>query len=64
MINRDKLRGLMAERKITQAKLAKEIGISTNSLNMKLNGKTSFNESEIRSIAKCLDVSTDFLFTY
>lgn len=62
MVNRDKLRGLMAVNKMTQAKLAECIGISTNALNKKLNGKAVFNEKEINAIAKCLGVTADFLF--
>lgn len=63
MINRNRLRGLMAEKNITQAKLAKAIGISVNAFNMKLKGKTVFNENEIKSIANYFNVATDFLFT-
>lgn len=62
MLNRNKLRGLMAERNIKQVELAKAIGISINAFNMKLNGKTVFNEHEIKRIADYFKVSIDFLF--
>lgn len=62
MINRNKLRGLMAEQKITQTKLAKELGISKNSLNTKINGKSVFNENEISKISNLLGIDAGFLF--
>lgn len=62
MINRNKLRGLMAEQKITQTKLAQELGISFQSFNMKLNGKSTFNENEIKRIANVLKIDMNILF--
>jgi putative transcriptional regulator len=62
MINRNKLRGLMAENSITQTELAKRLGISTNAFNMKINGKTSFTETEIKRIAEILKIELSFLF--
>lgn len=62
MINRNKLRGLMAEKNIKQVDMAEAIGISTNAFNMKLNEKSRFDENEIFAIAKRLGVDVDFLF--
>lgn len=64
MINRNKLRGLMAERGIKQGELAKSIGISVNSFNMKLNEKSRFDENEIYLIAKKLRVEINYLFIF
>ena len=47
LINRDKLRGLMAELKLTQDDLSKELGISRASFNYKMTCKLEFTEKEI-----------------
>lgn len=62
MINRNKLRGLMAERNIKQGEMAEAIGISVNAFNMKLNEKSRFDENEIYAIAEKLQVEVNFLF--
>lgn len=46
-----KLRGLMAENKITQRKLASELDLNITTLNFKLNGKTDFTLSEAMKIS-------------
>lgn len=62
MINRNKLRGLMAERSVKQAELAKVIGIAINTFNSKLLGKNQFTEKEIKIIADYFNVDVAFLF--
>ena len=62
MFNLDKVRGCMAERRDTQEDLAKILGLSTNSVNNKLNGKTPFNDREIGKIAKHYKKSAGFFF--
>lgn len=62
MINRNKLRGLMATRGIGQGELAKKLNLSYNSLNMKVNGKNQFTEKEIKIIADYFNVDVSFLF--
>ena len=62
MVNRNKLRGMMAEKNKKQIDVANALGISVNAFNMKLNGKTKFNESEVKGIADYLNVQIDFLF--
>lgn len=64
MINRNKLRGLMATKGIRQSELAKELDLSYNSFNMKLNGKNLFTEVEIKKIADYFNVDINFLFDY
>lgn len=51
-----KLKGLMAEKGISQKKLAKAVGISSVSLNQKLNGITYFDAEDIVKIADYLEI--------
>lgn len=50
---------IMRQRGITQLQLAKDIGMSYNSLNYKLWGKHAMTFTEARSIAKYLGISCD-----
>lgn len=47
LINRDKLRGCMAEHRTTQEEIAVYLGITRASMNNKMTQKTDFNEKEI-----------------
>lgn len=51
-VNRNKLRGKMAENSYTQTTLSKELDICRQSLSDKLAGKSQFSESEIAILAK------------
>ena len=53
------LKKIIEDRGIKYQYLAKELGISRESLYNKVNGKTEFTAGEIRSIAKTL--ALDFL---
>jgi DNA-binding Xre family transcriptional regulator len=55
-MNVNLLKGKMAEKQITQGLLAKEIGISENSLSRKLLGKREFRLSEAVAICKVLEI--------
>lgn len=55
MINAKKLRGKMAECGFTQEQLAQRIGVSTNTLSRKINGKIKFTVDEAVSICTVLD---------
>lgn len=58
-----KLRGKMVELRVTQGDLAKELGISPSTLNLKLNGKREFTLSEIWRIKLALNLeNTDAYF--
>lgn len=57
-----KIRGLIAEHGITQKELAEIIGISEQSMNLKLKGKRQFKANEIGKIARYFDIEVDFLF--
>ena len=55
-MNLNKLRGILAEKKITQVSLAKAMHLSTKSINAKLNGKVSITVDEANEIAKIADI--------
>lgn len=57
MINKGKLKGIMAEAGITQADLAKRINMSPNTLSNKLNGKRDFMVDEVSRICEALNIS-------
>lgn len=54
----------MARYKITQAQIAKELGITATTLSLKLNGKSNLSLKECVKIKQILgtDVSVDYLF--
>lgn len=52
----NKLMGRMREMKVSQEKLAKEIGISTTSLSNKLHGKVDFATKEVFLVMKALNI--------
>lgn len=51
-----RLRGLMAERGVSQKQLATEIGLNESTLNSKLSGKGKFRSDEIVAIATKFDI--------
>ena len=52
----DKLRGIMAEKKISQVDIADRLNISLQAVNNKFTGKTEFTLKEIKEISKMLCV--------
>lgn len=56
-MSNNKLKGKIAEAGFSQRSLAKEIGMSKNSLNSKINGKTPFNTTEIQRICEKLGIT-------
>ena len=57
----EKLRGLMAEKGMTQIDLADKLTISMSAMNSKMLGKTEFTLREIREIARIFNV--EFIIT-
>ena len=51
-----KIKARLVEKNLRQSDLAKHLGISTQSLNRKLNGISDFRLSELEEIAKILDI--------
>lgn len=52
----DKLKGKMTEKHISQKKLSKVLGITVQSLNAKLNGRTQFTLEEVVRITEYLKI--------
>lgn len=55
-MNANLLRAALAEHGMNQAQLAKKIGISSNSMSRKLNGKREFTLSEVVAITEALEL--------
>ncbi len=58
------LKGKMRENKITYRELSKDVGISLNALNSKLNGYTPFNLDEAAKIVDRLDIDSEDIVRY
>lgn len=58
-MNLDKLRGLRAERNLTQLDMAKKLGINIMTYSNKENGKRDFSSAEIRAIKDCLNLTLE-----
>lgn len=56
-MNSNKLKGKMIENGYSQSKMAKEIGISVQTLNAKLNGRTQFTLDEVVKITSILRIN-------
>ena len=52
----DKLKGKMAEQNISQEKMAKNLGITVQSFNAKLNGRSHFRLEEVVKITEILSL--------
>lgn len=61
----DKLKGKMTENRISQEKMAKGLGITVQSLNAKLNGRSQFTLEEVVKITEILSLKDpiDIFFT-
>ena len=61
-MNHEMLRGIIQDRGVKVSVLADKIGISRQSLHMKLNGERSFDQGEIMAIKTNLRLSdTEFM---
>ena len=61
--NYSKLLGRMKECGYTQEKLAQAIGISSSTLNLKLNNRANFYQPEMQAICKLLNISGADVYT-
>lgn len=59
-----KLRGRIIEKYGTQEKFARELGISKNSLSLKMNGKTSFSQEDVIKWCTLLNIATENIGEY
>lgn len=55
------IKSLMIKNALNQATLSEHLNISLQSLNLKLNGKREFKESELVSMADLFKVTIDYL---
>ncbi|NFO86501.1 DUF739 family protein [Clostridium botulinum] len=55
-MNSNKLKGKMIEKSYTQKNLAKELGITPQSLNAKINKRSQFTLDEVVKIVSILDI--------
>lgn len=62
IVNIDKIRGLMAERKVNGLEMASHLGISQTAFYMKINGKREFSSNELGLIAKVLNTTPNFFY--
>lgn len=58
-----KIRSLLFKKRMSQAELAKEIGMSASVMSSRIHGKSTFSVPEIKNIAKVLSVSVDYLLS-
>lgn len=56
-----KLKGLLAEKDLTQKYLAELLGLSPVTINQKINGALEFTYTEVETICSELEVSTEIL---
>lgn len=52
-----KVKGRMREKGLTQAMVAKRLGLSTQAFSSKVNGKTDFKLSELEALCGILEIS-------
>lgn len=60
--NPNKVRGLMAEEKLTQEALSKKLNCSTRTFNLKLNSKIEFKVSDIEKLACIFNKGIEYFF--
>ena len=60
----NKLRGRIIEKFATQEEFARKIGISKNSLSLKMNGKTSFSQNDIIKWSELLEIDANEIGQY
>lgn len=61
-MNKTELRAAMIRKGFTYSELGDAIGLSTTSINNKLNGHRQFKAQEISAIAAALDLTADETF--
>ena len=68
MVNTDKLKGIMREKRMTQADAARILGISECTVNQKINNVRPFFLDEAGKLAEALEINTgnfgDYFFAF
>lgn len=62
--NYSELLGRIKAKKLTQEELARIIKLNPSTLNLKLNNKSEFSQSEIRNICNAMDIPYSEIATY
>lgn len=58
-MNLDKLKGKLKEKRLSYKDVAGILGVSTTTVNSKMNGETRFYLEEIRLLSDCLGLSDE-----
>lgn len=64
MINTNKIKGLLREKGLTQADIAKELGLSQPTVNQKLNNLRAMDLEEAEKISNILGIDAGEFATY
>ena len=59
MIDYDKLRGALAEKRVTQAEIATVLGCSRQAISNKMTGKNSLTIRDVTAIVKLIEADSD-----
>ena len=59
MVNTKKLKGVLVEHGFSQQSLAKEMNLSKNTLNSRINGRSEFSTEEVKTICRLLYLSQE-----
>ncbi len=58
-MDREELRAEIARKNVSKGKLAKELGISSGSLWLKMTGQREFKETEIKALVRALNLTPE-----
>lgn len=64
MINNSLLWGLLKSKRLTQKELASMIGITNQTLSLKMSGKVQFKQKEIKKISEILNIPKNEIGQY
>ena len=64
MISNSLLWGLLKSKRLTQKELANRIGITNQTLSLKMSGKVQFKQKEIKKISEVLDIPQNKIGEY
>lgn len=64
MVNSNKLKGLIKEKQLTQADIARHLGLATPTVSQKLNNIRPFDLTEAEKLSKLLGIDSGEFGTY
>ena len=59
MVDYDKLRGALAERRLTQEDVANKLGCTRQAVSLKFAGKSALTVKDVTAICELIDASAD-----